>query len=143
MRISKAQWVKIEEKLKEHFGCVKFQYQDTEVCVIRTYAGEGKTKLTVYLNDQICAGWGWTSCDVFNPLVEFFWSKRSTSIYKPKQVREFEKIFGKRGAKKEVPNLHKKITWYHPCFSKASALVRQFKRIEGLSLITESQGDSL
>ena len=143
MSISKEQWAEIEEKLKGYYAYIKFQHQDTEVCVIRVDAGEGRTKLVVYLNDQICAGWGWPNCDAFNPLVELFWSKRLTSIYKPKKIKELEKIFGKRGAKKEIPNLHKKITWYHPYFSKASVLVRQFKRIEGLTLKVDSQGDPL
>ncbi|MGZ0011836.1 hypothetical protein [Providencia hangzhouensis] len=140
MRISKEQWAKIEGDLKNYFASVDFQYKDTEVGVRRVSAGEGKTVLAVYLNSEICTGWGLPNSDAFNPLVEYFWSKRQKSLYSPKQVKELEKIWGKRHAKKEIPNLHEKLTWYYPGFSKASVLVRQFKRIEGLTLKVDSKG---
>lgn len=134
MSISKEQWAKIEEDLKGYFASVDFQYENTEVSVRRVGYGEGQTKLAIYLDSQICYGWGWSNSDAFNPLVKFFWAKRQKSLYSPTKVKKLEKIWGKRRAKKEVPNLHEKFTWYQPYFSKASVLVRQFKRIEGLTL---------
>ncbi len=139
MSISKEQWAKIEGDLKSYFASVDFQYQDTEIGIRRVSAGEGKTKLAVFLDSEICSGWGLPNSDVFNPLVMLFWSKRQKSYYSPTKVKKLEKIWGKRRAKKEIPNLHDKFTWYWPYFSKASVLVRQFKRIEGLTL----KGDSL
>nr|WP_305849330.1 hypothetical protein [Providencia sp. M-27] len=139
MSISKEQWAKIEGDLKDYFASVDFQYQDTEIGIRRVSAGEGKTKLAVFLDGEICSGWGWPNSNVFNPLVALFWSKRQKSIYSPTKVKKLEKIWGKRRAKKEIPNLYEKLTWYQPYFSKASALVRQFKRIEGVTL----KGDSL
>lgn len=139
MSISKEQWAKIEGDLKGYFASVDFQYQDTEIGIRRVSAGEGKTKLAVFLDSEIRSGWGLPNSDVFNPLVVLFWSKRQKSHYSPTKVKKLEKIWGKRRAKKEIPNLHDKFTWYWPYFSKASVLVRQFKRIEGLTL----KGDSL
>ncbi|MTC34161.1 hypothetical protein GKR67_05985 [Providencia alcalifaciens] len=143
MGISKEQWVKIEGDLKDYFASVDFQYKGIEIGVRRVSIGEGKTALAVFLDGEIRTGWGWTNSDVFNPLVECFWSKRQKSYYSPTRVKKLEKIYGKRRVKKEISNLHEKLTWYHPYFSKASVLVRQFKRIEGLTLKVDSQGDSL
>ncbi|WPA91027.1 hypothetical protein QS795_011070 [Providencia zhijiangensis] len=143
MGISKEQWVKIEGDLKDYFASVDFQYKGIEIGVRRVSIGEGKTALAVFLDGEIRTGWGWTNSDVFNPLVECFWSKRQKSYYSPARVKKLEKIYGKRRVKKEISNLHEKLTWYHPYFSKASVLVRQFKRIEGLTLKVDSQGDSL
>ncbi|HEQ1859967.1 TPA: hypothetical protein VEO38_003553 [Providencia alcalifaciens] len=143
MRISKEQWVKIEGDLKDYFASVDFQYKGIEIGVRRVSIGEGKTALAVFLDGEIRIGWGWINSDVFNPLVECFWSKRQKSYYSPTRVKKLEKIYGKRRVKKEISNLHEKLTWYHPYFSKASVLVRQFKRIEGLTLKVDSQGDSL
>lgn len=143
MSISKEQWVKIEEDLKGYFASVDFQYGDTEVSIRRVSSGEGKTVLAVYLDSQIYSGWGRLNGDDFNPLVELFWAKRQKSIFSPTKVKKLEKIYGKRRVKKEVPNIHDKFTWYEPWFSKASILVRQFRRVKELTLKVDSQGDSL
>ncbi|HHR6442786.1 TPA: hypothetical protein ACS777_003562 [Providencia alcalifaciens] len=143
MRISKEQWVKIEGDLKDYFASVDFQYKGIEIGVRRVSIGEGKTALAVFLDGEIRIGWGWTNSDVFNPLVECFWSKRQKSYYSPTKVKKLEKIYGKRRVKKEISNLHEKLTWYHPYFSKASVLVRQFRRVKELTLKVDSQGDSL
>ncbi|WP_368919977.1 hypothetical protein [Providencia vermicola] len=143
MSISKEQWEKIEGDLKDYFASVDFQYKGIEIGVRRASIGEGRTALAVFLDGEICSGWGWPNSDVFNPLVECFWSKRQKSYYSPTKVKKLEKIYGKRRVKKEISNLHEKFTWYYPYFSKASVLVRQFKRIEGLALKTDSKGASL
>lgn len=143
MSISKEQWTKIEGDLKGYFASVDFQYKDTEVSVRRVSSGEGKTVLAVYLDSQIYTGWGRINGEDFNPLVELFWTKRQKSLYSPTKVKKLEKIWGKRLAKKEIPNLHDKSTWYEPWFSKASVLVRQFKRVKELTLKVNNEGDLL
>lgn len=141
MSISNEQWAKIEEDLKGYFASVDFQYKNTEVSVRRVSAGEGKTALAVYLDSQIYTGWGRLNGDDFNPLVELFWSKRQKSLYSPTKVKKLEKAWGKRLVKKEIPNLHDKFTWYNPWFSKASVLVRQFKRVKELTLRVDNEDD--
>lgn len=143
MSISKEQWAKIEGDLKGYFASCTFQYKDIEVSVFRVSAGEGKMVLGVYLNGKIKISWGYREHVDFDPLTELFWHQRSKAYYTPKQVKQIEKIWGKRQGKKEFPKLHESFIWYQPYFSKASVLVRQFKRIEGLALKVDSQGDSL
>ncbi|QWQ16563.2 hypothetical protein KOL64_17675 [Providencia rettgeri] len=143
MGINKEQWVKIEGDLKDYFASVDFQYKGIEIGVRRVSIGEGRTALAVFLDGEMRSGWGWPNSDVFNPLVECFWSKRQKSYYSPTKVKKLEKIYGKRRVKKEISNLHEKFTWYHPYFSKASVLVRQFKRIKELTLKVDNEGDLL
>ncbi|EPG7578644.1 hypothetical protein M0K77_003065 [Providencia rettgeri] len=143
MSISKEQWEKIEGDLKDYFASVDFQYKGIEISVRRVSIGEGRTALAVFLDGEMRSGWGWPNSDVFNPLVECFWSKRQKSYYSPTKVKKLEKIYGKRRVKKEISNLHEKFTWYHPYFSKASVLVRQFKRIKELTLKVDNEGDLL
>ncbi|WP_368919969.1 hypothetical protein [Providencia vermicola] len=143
MSISKEQWAKIEGDLKDYFASVDFQYKGIEIGVRRVSIGEGRTALAVFLDGEMRSGWGWPNSDVFNPLVECFWSKRQKSYYSPTKVKKLEKIYGKRRVKKEISNLHEKFTWYHPYFSKASVLVRQFKRIKELTLKVDNEGDLL
>ncbi|MCD2529435.1 hypothetical protein LPL65_15510 [Providencia huaxiensis] len=143
MSISKEQWEKIEGDLKDYFASVDFQYKGIEISVRRISIGEGRTALAVFLDGEMRSGWGWPNSDVFNPLVECFWSKRQKSYYSPTKVKKLEKIYGKRRVKKEISNLHEKFTWYHPYFSKASVLVRQFKRIKELTLKVDNEGDLL
>ncbi|ENU1229329.1 hypothetical protein [Providencia rettgeri] len=143
MSISKEQWEKIEGDLKDYFASVDFQYKGIEIGVRRVSIGEGRTALAVFLDGEMRSGWGWPNSDVFNPLVECFWSKRQKSYYSPTKVKKLEKIYGKRRVKKEISNLHEKFTWYHPYFSKASVLVRQFKRVKELTLKVDNEGDLL
>lgn len=143
MSINKEQWEKIEGDLKDYFASVDFQYKGIEIGVRRVSIGEGRTALAVFLDGEMRSGWGWPNSDVFNPLVECFWSKRQKSYYSPTKVKKLEKIYGKRRVKKEISNLHEKFTWYHPYFSKASVLVRQFKRVKELTLKVDNEGDLL
>lgn len=134
MSITKEQWAGIEESLKAHYVVIKFQYQDTEIAVTRVSAGEGKTVLAVWFNGKTHCAWGIPGSDNFNPLCELFWHKRTKSLYSPKRIKELQKAYGKRAAKRVIPNIEAKYTYYMPYFSKASVLVRQFRRIEGLTV---------
>ncbi|MEM8145630.1 hypothetical protein Q4R42_16860 [Morganella morganii subsp. sibonii] len=134
MSITKEQWAGIEESLKAHYVVIKFQYQDTEIAVTRVSVSEGRTKLAVYFNGKISAAWGISDSEYFNPLCELFWSKRTKSLYSPAQIKALEKAYGKRAVKREIPDLYTKYTYYRPHFDKASVLVRQFRRIKGLTV---------
>lgn len=134
MSITKEQWAGIEESLKAHYVVIKFQYQDTEITVNRVSSGEGRTELAVWINGKIGGAWGIPGNENFNPLCEIFWHKRTKSLYTARQIKDLENVYGKRAATREIPNLHKKTTYYMPYFSKASVLVRQFRRIEGLTV---------
>lgn len=141
MNINKEQWAEIEEKLTYDHSYINFQYKDTEINVMRKKVKEGKTELAVYLDGKICVGWGFTDSELFNPLTKLFWKQVSRSLYSQRYIKQMEKIWGKRQAKKEFPKLHEKLTYYRHAFSKASVLVRQFKCIKGLSLKDNNTGE--
>ncbi|HCT7706589.1 TPA: hypothetical protein OT801_000583 [Morganella morganii] len=134
MSITKEQWAGIEESLKAHYVVIKFQYQDTEIAVTRVSVSEGRTKLAVYFNGKIGGAWGLPDSENFNPLCKLFWHKRTKSLYTPGQIKDLEKAYGKRAVKREIPDLYTKYTYYRPHFAKASVLVRQFRRIKGLTV---------
>lgn len=56
------------------------------------------------------------------------------AVYKEKEIKDIERIFGKRDAKKNFPNLYKRTEYLDPLFPKASVLVRQFKKLDGIQL---------
>lgn len=134
MSITKEQWAGIEESLKAHYVVIKFQYQDTEITVNRVSSGEGRTELAVWINGEIGGAWGIQGNENFNPLCEIFWHKHTKSLYTAKQIKALENAYGKRAAKREIPDLYTKYTYYRPHFDKASVLVRQFRRIKGLTV---------
>jgi len=133
MSIDKSQWVEIEEILASWMPCIEFKLGDHKVSIQRISAGEGKTQLAVYLDDHIKGEW--FSEEKRPDIINQIWRPRSKAIYAPKEVKSIQKDFGKRDAKKYFPNLHDRQNWCDPMFPKASVLVRQFKKIDGLILV--------
>lgn len=134
MAITKEQWIEIEKHLAGFFGSVIFKYGEFEITVTRGRVSESKTSLVVYVDDVIKGGW--YSKDNERPsCIPDVWRKRTRARYTAKSIKDAEKIWGKRGAKKELPELYEK-TEYHTCdFTTAKSLVRQYKKLEGLELI--------
>jgi hypothetical protein len=134
MAISKEQWAEIEKQLAGLFGSVIFKYGEFEITVIRGRVSESKTSLVVYVDDVIKGGW--YSKDNERPsCIPDVWRKRTRARYTTKSIKDAEKVWGKRRAKKEMPELYEK-TEYHTCeFTTAKSLVRQYKKLEGLELI--------
>ncbi|OPX57050.1 hypothetical protein SAMN02745127_02090 [Oceanospirillum multiglobuliferum] len=134
MSITKSQWQEIEEELKTLRCKVVFDYQGQAISVERIRTGESRLDLAVYLDGNIVLGWGWPDGEVFDPQVKLLWRQRSKSIFKPAEKQKLIKEIGVRRAKKHFPKLDDKIEWYDPVFTSAAALVRQYKKLEGLSL---------
>ncbi len=134
MAISKEQWAEIEKQLAGLFGSVIFKYGEFEITVIRGRVSESKTSLVVYVDDVIKGGW--YSKDNERPsCIPDVWRKRTRARYTTKSIKDAEKVWGKRRAKKEMPELYQK-TEYHTCdFTTAKSLVCQYKKLEGLELI--------
>lgn len=134
MAITKEQWVEIEKHLAGLFSSVIFKYGEFEVTVTRSRVSESKTSLVVYV-DGVIKG-GWYSKDNERPAcIPDVWRKRTRAKYTAKSIKSFEKIWGKRRAKKEMPEIYE-VTEYHTCdFTTAKSLVRQYKKLEGLELI--------
>lgn len=137
MSVSKEQWQQIEEELKNLYCRVVFDYQGQELGISRQRTGEGKLDLVVYLDGQFNWGWGWPNQkELFKPEVQQIWRKRSRSLHSPVKKKKLIKLFGKRAAKKHFPNLDKKLEWWEPIFTSAAVLVRQYKKVDGLTLRT-------
>ena len=134
MAISKEQWIEIEKHLAGFFGSVIFKYGEYEITVTRGRVSESKTSLVVYVDDAIKGGWFIE--DKERPsCIPDVWRKRTRAKYTAKSIKDAEKVWGKRRAKKEMPELYEK-TEYHTCdFTTAKSLVRQYKKLEGLELI--------
>lgn len=131
--ITKEQWQQIEDELSGMFACVKFSYQGSEIIVKRERKNESTTLLVVYIDGEIQGKWFTRPEDSPKVLPEV-WCKRSSASYQPKFIERIEKIYGKRQAKKEYPDLHSRREWFEPFFSKSSVLCRQFKKLKGLEL---------
>ncbi|MCG9755010.1 hypothetical protein L1D40_07215 [Shewanella insulae] len=137
MAISKAQWQQVEDELAGSWVNVAFRYQGVELLIRRERKNETTTVLAVYVDGCIKGNW-------FKPIDKLpddapkvmldVWYHRSMAIYKPQEIAELEKIYGKRRARREIPKLHGRIEWIEAYFPKASVLCRQFKKLEGLEL---------
>jgi len=138
MAISKDQWAEIETDLKGFFPSVKFKLANDEISIGKVRASENKFELGVYINGEIKGAW-YLEEHERPACIEQVWKEKFQARYKPKDIKDIEKSFGKRQAKKYYPRLHEKVTFHVPYFSKASVLVRQFKKIEDLELIKKEE----
>ncbi|QSX32601.1 hypothetical protein JYB87_12645 [Shewanella avicenniae] len=138
MTISKEKWKQIEAELAAGLVDVGFRYQGHELSIYRVSKSETTTVLAVYIDGLIKGAWferiDKLPEDAPKILAEV-WYHRTMARYKQEQVANIEKIYGKRRAKKEWPDLHSRIEWIEAYFPKASVLCRQFKKLQGLELI--------
>jgi|GEM_PF-917476 len=133
--ISKEKWKNLEVEMARPWVSVKFSYKGHEISIDRCRDGESKTLLAVYIDGVIKGAW----CkqvknlpDDAPSILPDVWCHKTVSRYKLKDITQIEKIYGKRRAKHEYPDLHEKLIWISPYFSKASVLCRQFKKLDGL-----------
>ncbi|MEI6897867.1 MAG: hypothetical protein V5786_10375 [Psychromonas sp.] len=140
MTITKEQWTAVEKELYHHWIDVKFEYKGFELAIQRQRESESKTVLSVYINGTIKPVWGWfdnalNSNNERPEIIKEVWKLTTKAVYKAKNIKEIEKVFGKRRGKKQFPNLHDRHEYWMPYFAKASVLCRQFKKLEGITLI--------
>jgi len=131
--ITKEQWEKIESELTGYMGRVKFKLQGFEV-LLSLEMSKQKIVPVVYIDGQIKGSW----CSNENEkpeILEQVWCAKHRAYYSAKRIKNIEKAWGKRAAKKTFPQLHERATFYIPYFSKGSVVVRQYKKIEGLELV--------
>jgi len=136
MTITKEQWQAVEKELSQQWVSVKFEYKGFELAIQRQLKSENTTALAVYINGEIKASWAWFYKEIEDrpEIIKEVWKLTSKAFYKPKDVKEIEKILGKRRAKKRYSRLHERQEYWLSYFSKASVLCRQFKTLEGLTL---------
>ncbi|WP_158133688.1 hypothetical protein [Vibrio navarrensis] len=130
--ITKEMWKQIEDELSGSYASMKFQYEGRELSIERVHVRESQTALAVYIDGSI----EWKHChrEGISDFHRAVWRNRSMAVYKEKEIKDIERIFGKRDAKKNFPNLYKRTEYLDPLFPKASVLVRQFKKLDGLEL---------
>lgn len=136
MTITKEQWQAVEKELAAGWVNVEFQYKGFELAVARQRESESKTVLAVFINGEIKGAWMSLFNDVKDgpEIIKDVWKLTTKAKYKPAMIKDIEKIYGKRRAKKEYPDLHSRYEFFMPYFSKASVLVRQLKKLEGITL---------
>lgn len=136
--ISKEMWQALEAELASSWVNVAFSYKGYEVTIHRERKNESTTCLSVYIDGVIKGAWMGSikslPDDAPTILPEVFATK-SMARYKQREIKNMEKVWGKRGAKKSFPDLHTRFEYLMPYFSKASVLCRQFKKLDGLELI--------
>ncbi len=138
MPITKEQWQQLEQELAGGWVNVALKYKGYELSITRERMNEATTVLVVYIDGMIEGRWicpeDALPADAPSVIPEVYQVK-SKAFHSAKDIREIEKLWGKRQAKKTFPNLHKRHEWFVPYFSKASVLCRQFKKLEGLELV--------
>ncbi|HIF6162879.1 TPA: hypothetical protein ACX3IN_003883 [Vibrio parahaemolyticus] len=141
--LSASDWADVQSQLEGFLANVSFKYKDHKITVVREYQTESSSKLVVYIDDQIKGAWidlnfGKIS-EVDKPkerpaVIDDVWMLKTKARYDKKFIASVEKVWGKREAKKRYPDLHSKRQFRWPYFNKASSVVRQFKKLEGIEL---------
>lgn len=136
--ISPDMWKRLEAEMEMTFVGLEFMYKGQKLTVERVKKSESRTCLVVYINGAIKGAWCGSPDkipeDAPSILAEV-WNTSRMSCYKPKEIKQIEKDFGKRAAKKYFPKLHDKFIFLHPEFSKASVLCRQFRKLKGIEVV--------
>lgn len=148
MSISKEQWKAIEAELKGIWVQVKFKLHGHEIAITRCRKSESTTVLGVYIDGEIKGAW-MKQLDEIDPADEFMnkvakqvFFHKFKAMYSKKQLETMAKHKRRLGAKRmkemfgEAPE---KAGWTYlvPYFGSSTVLVRQFKKIEGLELVSE------
>lgn len=138
MTISKEQWKGIQNMLGDLYCQVKFKLPSGEVIsVMKSFVSENKTALIVWIDDTRCEAWGWKKHDEYRPLTELVWRRKT---YKPGAsiIRRASKTRdGQRWLKRKENAYVHEVVEYRVChFSTAESLVSQYRKIDGLELLT-------
>jgi hypothetical protein len=148
MTISKEQWKAIEAELKGSWVQVTFKLHGHEIYITRERKSESATVLSVYIDGAIKGVW-MKQLDEIDPADEFMnkvvkqvhfhkfaakWNKKQLD-----HIAKFKRSFGVKEARKVFGTDPEKAGWTYlvPYFGSSATLVRQFKKIEGLELVSE------
>ncbi|MGY3943357.1 hypothetical protein [Aeromonas tecta] len=148
MTISKEQWQAIEAELKGSWVQVKFKLHGHEIYITRARKSESTTVLAVYIDEVIKSEWAKELSEIdpadefMNQVVKQVFFHKFKAMYSKKQLETMAKHKRRLGAKRmkemfgEAPE---KAGWTYliPYFGSSTALVRQFKKIDGLELVSE------
>lgn len=148
MAISKEQWQAIAAELKGGWVQVTFKLHGHEILITRERKSESSTVLAVYIDGVMKGIWMQElskidpSDEFMNKVVKQVHFHRFKACYSKKKLEEIAKWKRKYGAKetKEIwGDQPEKSGWTYlvPFFGSSTSLVRQFKKIDGLELVSE------
>jgi hypothetical protein len=148
MAISKEQWQAIAAELKSQWVTMNFRLHGHEITIRRCRKSESTTVLGVYVDGVIEGKW-FTQVSNIDPADDFMnkvakqvFFHKFKAMYSKKELETMAKHKRRLGAKRmkemfgEEPE-KKGWTYLVPYFGSSTALVRQFKKIEGLELVSE------
>ncbi|HBA1402913.1 hypothetical protein [Citrobacter koseri] len=138
MTISKEQWNGIQNTLCRMYSEVTFRMPSgEEIAVNKSFIAENKMALIVWVNGERSTAWGLPTHEQFRPLVKHVW-RRQTRRPGASVIRKISKMKGgKRWLKqKENAHLYDVVEYWVCYFNSAASLVRQYRKIEGLELVT-------
>ncbi|EGR0412032.1 hypothetical protein FG168_11805 [Vibrio cholerae] len=140
--ITKEMWQQIEKEMSDGWVNIVFAYKGHELTVNRVRVSESKTCLQVYVDGLIKGEWvsfNGDNClsDKAPVILPDVWCKKTKAKYSAKFKVRMTKIYGKRGVKKACPDLDESLVFYVPNFSKASVVCRQYKKLDGIELVSE------
>lgn len=138
MTISKEQWNGIQNSLGGLYAEVEFKMPSGEtISINKRMIAENKMALIVWINGERSDAWGMPKHEKYHPLTKLVWRRKT---YRPgaATIRKVSKMKGgKRWLKlKENAYLYEVVEYWVCYFSSAASLVRQFRKIEGLELVT-------
>lgn len=148
MSISKEQWKAIEAELKGGWVQVKFKLHGHEIYITRERKTESTTVLAIYIDGAIKGTWMKVLEDIdpadefMNKVVKQVFCHKFHKLYGKKDLENYAKAKRQCGAK-FANELYGKdpekqgTTYLFPAFGSSAALVRQFKKIDGLELVSE------
>ncbi|EJL6309028.1 hypothetical protein NMR52_001278 [Vibrio cholerae] len=139
--ITKEMWQQIEKEMSDGWVNIVFAYKGHELTVSRVSVSESKTCLQVYIDGFIKGEWvsfNGDNClsDKAPVILPDVWCKKTKAKHTSKFKQDIIRIFGKREAKKRYPDFDDSWCFYVPHFSKASVLCRQYKKLEGIELVS-------
>lgn len=134
-KLSKEQKAFILKTLNSQFQMIYLMCDGYEVSLKLERVQNLKLAIGIYVNGWMKGGW------LLNPKEHAesrFFPNRTKSIYSPKKKEEIIKVFGKRRAYKEFPNLDGKIQMKSTHFSTAQSAINHLSKVsESIVLLTE------
>lgn len=135
MSLSKEQQAALKEHLSGMFCRAKFEIDGRVVDVDRQRESESRTVLVVFIDGSLSGKNLGPITEDTDELATRVYRHRTIARWSAKKIKEIEKIYGKRRAKKEFPKLHERLTYLDCSFKTSSTLVRQFAKLEGIKLL--------
>lgn len=126
MTISKEQWNEIKQELDGLVGEVRFRYKE-HLLTVRVVKVKRSLELCVYVDGEIKGEWANTT-HALRPYLEEVWCRKAKYRFNAKQRKEYKGLMSKK-------ELNKKFVVFLPTFTSPTALVRQYKKLDGLELV--------